>query len=581
MGSGPDQHHVDAHRDDAGGQRLLQHVAGQPGVLADDHPVAVVAVADEVRRARARAASPPRPSSGRRWRRRARRRCRTASATPRSLGPFIRTPSVGHLSPGSGCSPLYPARPGSNLLGRRSKQARPRLARSRSGPELAALGPPDRIRTPARRAPPPRRAPARSPRRPRRRSPPPSAAVATSRCCRRLAAGQLPEERLAAGAHQHRQPEHAQVGQPPQQEQVVAQPSCRSRCPGPPGCRSRGMPARSPARIAPGQARHHLVHHVLVAGALLHRLRACPGCASGSTAAPARRRRRGSSGSTAKPVMSFTSAGARLERLARPPRPSMVSIEMGTSGSARSSAANHRQHPRQLLLRLHRRRAPGRVDSPPTSSRSAPASASARPCATAASASRKRPPSEKLSGVTLTHAHDVGAVRRTRRCARRASSACGGCPASSARPIAAASGCAAWPRQLVEQAVELLPAARRAARCRAARRRPAPSGNSSLPGASDEPADRLQQLALGLVEAGEEQVRRGELRREVLAHLRGQPQAREGELQVALERRGDDPGEATPCWALGSPSSASRICRLFFFSSALGGATRAGAASRG
>src|SRR5918995_6098010 len=46
--------------------------------------------------------------------------------------------------------------------------------------------------------------------------------------------------------------------------------------------------------------------------------------------------------------------------------------------------------------------APGRVDSPPTSRMSAPSPASARPCSTAASASRNSPPSENESGVTLT-----------------------------------------------------------------------------------------------------------------------------------------------------------------------------------
>src|SRR6267142_4564461 len=46
--------------------------------------------------------------------------------------------------------------------------------------------------------------------------------------------------------------------------------------------------------------------------------------------------------------------------------------------------------------------APGRVDSPPTSTMSAPSSASRRACAIAASRSRKRPPSEKESGVTFT-----------------------------------------------------------------------------------------------------------------------------------------------------------------------------------
>src|SRR5688572_9363347 len=46
--------------------------------------------------------------------------------------------------------------------------------------------------------------------------------------------------------------------------------------------------------------------------------------------------------------------------------------------------------------------APGRVDSPPTSSRSAPSNASRSPWLTAASRSRKAPPSENESGVTLT-----------------------------------------------------------------------------------------------------------------------------------------------------------------------------------
>ena len=46
--------------------------------------------------------------------------------------------------------------------------------------------------------------------------------------------------------------------------------------------------------------------------------------------------------------------------------------------------------------------APGRVDSPPTSTRRAPSASSRRAVATAAAGSRLSPPSEKLSGVTLT-----------------------------------------------------------------------------------------------------------------------------------------------------------------------------------
>jgi len=46
--------------------------------------------------------------------------------------------------------------------------------------------------------------------------------------------------------------------------------------------------------------------------------------------------------------------------------------------------------------------APGRVDSAPMSRLSAPAAIRVRACATASAVSKNRPPSEKLSGVTLT-----------------------------------------------------------------------------------------------------------------------------------------------------------------------------------
>ncbi len=48
------------------------------------------------------------------------------------------------------------------------------------------------------------------------------------------------------------------------------------------------------------------------------------------------------------------------------------------------------------------RAAPGRVDSPPTSTRSAPCATRSSPCLTASSGSNHSPPSENESGVTLT-----------------------------------------------------------------------------------------------------------------------------------------------------------------------------------
>src|SRR6185312_2158272 len=74
------------------------------------------------------------------------------------------------------------------------------------------------------------------------------------------------------------------------------------------------------------------------------------------------------------------------ESCARAPRPTSPSIA-GTTRRICSSAGTGA--------------APGRVDSPP-SRISAPSASSRRPCATAASASRKRPPSENESGVTFS-----------------------------------------------------------------------------------------------------------------------------------------------------------------------------------
>ena len=68
--------------------------------------------------------------------------------------------------------------------------------------------------------------------------------------------------------------------------------------------------------------------------------------------------------------------------------PSATSSRMTGSTRAFSTSASTRP-------------APGRVDSPPTSTRSAPASRMPMPWATAWSRSSQRPPSENESGVTL------------------------------------------------------------------------------------------------------------------------------------------------------------------------------------
>src|SRR3954452_8626703 len=104
------------------------------------------------------------------------------------------------------------------------------------------------------------------------------------------------------------------------------------------------------------------------------------------------------SGSKRKAATSFTTvapdSSARLATSAL-----VVSIEIwapsGTSASITGIT-------RRISSSAPTGRAPGRVDSPPMSRMSAPSAISSRPCAIAASASRKRPPSENESGVTLT-----------------------------------------------------------------------------------------------------------------------------------------------------------------------------------
>src|SRR5918994_3985752 len=68
----------------------------------------------------------------------------------------------------------------------------------------------------------------------------------------------------------------------------------------------------------------------------------------------------------------------------RPTSPSSTGTTRASSASAETGAA------------------PGRVDSPPTSTTAAPSASRRRPCSPALSGSTKSPPSEKLSGVTFT-----------------------------------------------------------------------------------------------------------------------------------------------------------------------------------
>src|ERR1700742_5025058 len=103
-------------------------------------------------------------------------------------------------------------------------------------------------------------------------------------------------------------------------------------------------------------------------------------------------------GSARPPLTSLTSR-APASRASSATDARMVSTLTGTPARA-SSVMTGRT--RRTSSSAEIRCAPGRVDSPPTSTMSAPWTASSSPCATAASAPSHWPPSENESGVTLT-----------------------------------------------------------------------------------------------------------------------------------------------------------------------------------
>ena len=117
---------------------------------------------------------------------------------------------------------------------------------------------------------------------------------------------------------------------------------------------------------------------------------------TGSPLSAATRKARGSCPSAATSLMmrAPASAARRMTSALR------VSMEMGTPTCLARAATTGMT--RRTSSSAATGSAPGRVDSPPMSRISAPSASSCRLCATAAPGSSHRPPSEKLSGVTLT-----------------------------------------------------------------------------------------------------------------------------------------------------------------------------------
>src|SRR6185436_12621758 len=105
-------------------------------------------------------------------------------------------------------------------------------------------------------------------------------------------------------------------------------------------------------------------------------------------------------GSNVNPLTSLTMS-APASRAARATEALVVSTESGPAPRPRRPrmTGTTRRHSSAAPTAAE---PPGRVDSPPTSTTSAPASKRARPWSTAAAASANRPPSEKESGVTFS-----------------------------------------------------------------------------------------------------------------------------------------------------------------------------------
>src|SRR5262245_45715092 len=114
-----------------------------------------------------------------------------------------------------------------------------------------------------------------------------------------------------------------------------------------------------------------------------------------------------SSGSPRSAVTSLTSSAPSSS--ARRATPALdVSMESGTPVSP-SSTGSTRASSSSVLTAS----APGRVDSPPTSTSAAPSATRRRPWATALPTDEKSPPSEKLSGVTLRTPITAGRGQRS------------------------------------------------------------------------------------------------------------------------------------------------------------------------
>ena len=215
---------------------------------------------------------------------------------------------------------------------------------------------------------------------------------------KRLRSAISAEERLARSPDQERPAGHLQPVEMAQERQIVAASACRSRS----RDRARSFPPRfrrrrgrrsrasSQAATSPTTSRY-AASCCMVRGVPCMCITTTPQSDAASTAAM--------SGSARTPLVSLMTSAPRSSA-ARATSALVVSTEMGSAICGRNARSTGTSRCNSSAAEIGSE--PGRVDSAPRSSKSAPSSTSRSACAIAASGSRWRPPSEKLSGVTFT-----------------------------------------------------------------------------------------------------------------------------------------------------------------------------------
>ena len=346
-----DEEDVHADRGEARGQRRLEHVARAAGVLADQHPVGVAAVG-EVAPGRL-----PEPE------RRLGRHRRVVGAAAHAVGAEELLSC--HLPP---------------LLVLRPRSAPPRGRPPAGSPSRRALVSPAR--------------PGAKPRARRRSSP-------AARSPGSGAPPIVPMKRLREAPNRIGAAECRAGARGRGSARGCARRSCRSRCPGSTRMRSRGMPAASAAATRASRKSHDVEQHVVVGGRVLHGLRVALRVHQADRPAGARRRAARLAGSWRQRRDVVEEVGAGVEGGAR--HRGVAGVDRDRQREALGAQrGDHRHDAGDLLLERHRVGAGARRLAADVEDVGALRRERAGLRERGVGSARCRPPSEKLSGVTLS-----------------------------------------------------------------------------------------------------------------------------------------------------------------------------------